>query len=191
MFFAKKQLIVRVNLVILLVLGGFIDTKAQNPPDNCPQSLETLTDDLLKDLPAYANRVIQRSRLSNDSFDNSYIILAGRPEFEPLPLQTAQYQPIFPDATEQLFFTTLERHYRTQQAVTFQSFHWVFFSKIKGKWQLIKVLSQLTALESESIPLPPEDTTNGVIGQGIRLWLRDCNTVRLSKMNEKRGMKRK
>ncbi|MEG4320747.1 MULTISPECIES: hypothetical protein [unclassified Microcoleus] len=57
----------------------------------CPADLEALVDRLLQDLPSYANRVIVRSNFSPNTNTPPVdalpqIILAGRPEFEPLPL---------------------------------------------------------------------------------------------------------
>lgn len=160
---------------LIFLFSPYLALLSQTPPVSCPQNLAQLTEKLLKDLPGYANRVIQRSRLLRDSPYTSYIILAGQPEFEPLPLKSQQYQPFFADDTQQVFFTTLERHYRTRQGVTYQSYHWLFLTKIDNKWQLVKVISQLASLNEDDIPLPPKDSTDGAIGQGIRLWLRDCN----------------
>lgn len=51
------------------------------------QKIELLTTKLLLDLPSYANRVIQRARRTSRKTDVfSYILVAGRPEFTPLPL---------------------------------------------------------------------------------------------------------
>lgn len=168
------------NLIIiafLLILGFNWPVKSQNSPSSCPDNLPDLTEKLLNDLPAYTNRVIQRSRLSNNPTGNLYIIVAGKPEFEPLPLIEKQYQSVFPNSTQQVFFTTLERHYRTNQAVTYQSHYWLFLTKKEDKWYLVRVLGALVSLEEESVPLPPTDVTKGAIGQGISLWLRDCNWV--------------
>ncbi len=46
--------------------------------------IETLTTQLLKDLPSYANRTSQRARRRSRIVDTySYVLLAGRPEFAP------------------------------------------------------------------------------------------------------------
>lgn len=48
------------------------------------QDIETLTAQLLKDLPSYANRTSQRvRRRSRTANIYSYVLLAGRPEFAP------------------------------------------------------------------------------------------------------------
>jgi hypothetical protein len=38
----------------------------------------------------------------------------------------------------------------------------------------VTVYSQLASLEPAQVPLPPLDTSQGTIGQAVRLWLRDC-----------------
>ena len=61
----------------------------------CRADLETLVDRLLQDLPSYANRVIVRSGFSRKTstppgYVLPQIIFAGRPEFEPLPLNSGE-----------------------------------------------------------------------------------------------------
>jgi hypothetical protein len=89
-------------LAILLAVTG---SAASSPVFTCPISLEPLSDRLLQDLPSYANRVIQRSRSVVDG-DRSlyiplYVIIAGRAEFQPLPLRTfsREVTPPLPDTT--------------------------------------------------------------------------------------------
>ena len=130
---------------------------------------------MLPDLPSYANRVIQRSRRRHRSTNSiSYIILAGKPEFQPLPLPNRQYSPVFPDTTQQVFFTTLERQYSRDRAVDLQNFHWLFLTQTESGWRLAMLYSQLASLHPGDPPLPPQETSKGVIGQAISLWLRDC-----------------
>lgn len=59
----------------------------------CPENLQALIAQMLPDLPGYANRVLRRSSISDQVGANSsspllniYVITAGNPEFEPLPL---------------------------------------------------------------------------------------------------------
>lgn len=71
------------------------DLLARSP---CPADLETLVDRLLQDLPSYANRVIVRSHFSyNTNIPPDYVLpqimLVGRPEFEPLPLNSGDAIP--------------------------------------------------------------------------------------------------
>lgn len=141
----------------------------------CPANLDTLTSLLLKDLPSYANRVIQRSRRIARTVDiYSYVIIAGRAEFEPLGLNETQYTPIFPDTTKQIFFTTLERQYSNNQSIESQSYHWLFLTQTPSGWRMVTVFSRLGSSDRDKVILPPQDTSNGIIGQAVSLWLRDC-----------------
>jgi hypothetical protein len=142
----------------------------------CPTNIETLTEQLLKDLPSYSNRVIQRSRLLHQETDTfSYIIIAGKPEFEPLPIESTQYDPLFEETTQQIFFTTLERRYFQNQVNQVQNYHWLFLTQTTTGWKLVMLFSQLGSATKDQPPLPPQETSQGVIGQGVKLWLRDCS----------------
>ena len=157
----------------------FFLTTAETRPTSvqCPADLPTLTSLLLKDLPSYANRVIQRSRRLQRQVDIfSYILLASLPEFEPLPLSHQEYQPLFTDNTQQIFFTTLEREYRENKVLEREIYHWLFLSQTSSGWQLAMVYSRLGISDKTYPPSPPLETTNGVIGKAIRLWLKDCRT---------------
>lgn len=151
-------------------------------PNACPEDVETLTALLIRDLPSYANRVMQRSRprLSrNQKGDRfSYVVVAGRPEFTPLPLSPSNYSSINPkidpSPPQQVFFTTLERQYVAGKAVESQLFHWLFLTKTTGGWRLALMFTQFGASAREQPPTPPQESSNGVVGQGLNNWLRDC-----------------
>ncbi|WP_445240368.1 hypothetical protein [Microcoleus vaginatus] len=124
----------------------------------CPADLETLVDRLLQDLPSYANRVIVRSHFSpNTNTRPGYalpqIILAGRPEFEPLPLN---FEDALPDNASQVFITTLERQYRGGKRVEIQQYHWLFLTKTENGWELAKIVSRFGAVADVRPLLPPE-----------------------------------
>jgi len=141
----------------------------------CPADLETLVDRLLQDLPSYANRVIVRSGFSpKTSTPPGYalpqIILAGRPEFEPLPLNSGD---ALPENASQVFITTLERQYRGGKRVEIQQYHWLFFTKTKNGWELAKIVSRF-GTAAEIRPLLGQDSESE-IAEAIRLWLRDCH----------------
>ncbi len=136
------------------------------------QNLETLTAQLLRDLPAYANRATQRARRLKRSVDiYSYMLIAGRPEFTPLP-QTSEY--VSTESVEQVFFTTLERQYVKGKAVELQQFHWLFLTKAESGWQMVMMFSQTGSYPQKNPPTPPRETSNSAIGQAIKTWLRDC-----------------
>lgn len=145
----------------------------------CPAELETLTLLLLKDLPGYANRVIQRARRLERTVDNfSYLVVAGKPEFEPLPLgpnqsnsSSSQTQPEEP---QQVFFTTLERSYRRGKIIESQNFHRLFLIQAADGWRLVTMFSQIGSFQEGRSPTPPRESSNSVIGQAVKIWLRDC-----------------
>ncbi|MGK7885442.1 MAG: hypothetical protein AB4057_12560 [Crocosphaera sp.] len=167
------------NLGIVTVLSLFSITfqtqvLAQNET-TCPSDLETLMTRMLKDLPSYGNRVTQRSRRGDRSVEvYNYIVVAGNPEFEPLALSNLQYQPQLPEETKQVFFTTLERQYTKTEVILLQNYYWLFLTPSSDGWRLVLLFSQLADLEKADLPLPPQDAINGAIGQGIKLWLKDC-----------------
>lgn len=146
---------------------------------NCQaQDVETLTAQLLKDLPSYANRVSQRLRRPNRIFDiYTYVLLAGRPEFAPLTLGPGEYLPSEPtamDETTQVFITTLERQYTDGKPVELQEYHWLFLTKTNSGWRLAMMFSRTGTYPSKQPPTRPRDSSNGVIAQAVRIWLRDC-----------------
>lgn len=143
----------------------------------CSGNLETMIDSLIADLPGYGNRVIQRSRnLKQEQTYLSYILLAGRPEFEPLPLNQTQYTPTVPETTEQVFLTTKERSYWHDQIIETESYHWLFLTKTDQGWQLVMIFTQLGVNSSQEVPLPPRENSDGIMGQAVSLWLRDCHS---------------
>ncbi|MEH2234150.1 MAG: hypothetical protein V7K71_31755 [Nostoc sp.] len=143
------------------------------------QNLETLTIQLLQKLPSYTNRASQRARrLSRSSQVYSYMLVAGRPEFIPLPLNLEEYSA---DASksaasgvEQVFFTTLERQYIGKKVVELQQFHWLLLTKTKSGWQLVMMFSQAGSHSQQQPLSPPRDSSNGTVAQGVKAWLRDC-----------------
>ncbi|MEH2310596.1 MAG: hypothetical protein V7K35_04015 [Nostoc sp.] len=142
------------------------------------QNLETLTIQLLQDLPSYTNRVSQRARrLSRSSDVYSYMLVAGRPEFTPLPLNLEEYSADAKTAAsgvEQVFFTTLERQYIGKKAVELQEFHWLLLTKTKTGWRLVMMFSQTGSYSAQQPLSPPRDSSNGTVAQAVNTWLRDC-----------------
>ncbi|MEP0807927.1 MULTISPECIES: hypothetical protein [unclassified Coleofasciculus] len=146
----------------------------------CPNNLENLTLLLLRDLPSYANRVNQRARRRSRKVDisSSSVIIAGRPEFEPLSLGPGQYTPTTPAelaaAPKQLFITTLERQYTAGKAIELQQYHWLFLAQTDSGWSLALMFSRTGPSPGGRPPTPPRDSSNGIIGQAVRNWLQDC-----------------
>ncbi|MDJ0713566.1 MAG: hypothetical protein QNJ54_05035 [Prochloraceae cyanobacterium] len=167
------QSIVQLAISYPLVTRYSIATK--NTSQKCPVDLESLTSLMLEDLPNYTNRVIRQSSTPQRSNrTRRSVILAGKPEFEPLPLSQNQYSPLFSESPEQVFFTTLERQYLDDRVLEVQNYHWLFLSQTKSGWRLVMLFSRLGSTSKARPPLPPRETSNSAIGQAVRLWLRDC-----------------
>lgn len=142
------------------------------------QNLEILTTQLLRDLPSYANRASQRSRRLKRSSDiYSYVLLAGRPEFQPIPLNssvsTVDNQTAATEI-EQVFFTTLERQYIGSKVVELQEFHWLLLTTTKSGRRLVMMFTKINSDSPQQPPSPPRDSSKGTIAQAIKAWLRDC-----------------
>ncbi len=145
----------------------------------CPADVETLTSQLIRDLPSYANRVIQRSRRLNRTVDSfSYVLVAGKPEFAPLSLGPGQYSSAASVADveppKQVFITTLERQYLGGKAIESQHYHWLFLTQTPGGWRLALMFSRIGSSSPGRSPTPPRESSKGVIGQAVTIWLRDC-----------------
>jgi hypothetical protein len=142
------------------------------------QNIEALTNQLLHDLPNYANRAIQRARphlLSKTPNVYSYVLVAGKPEITPLPPQQDEYSSLEQQQdVKQVFFTTLERLYVSGKSIDLQQFHRLFLTKTNTGWRLVMMFSQTGYYPANKPPTPPQDTTNGDIAQAINTWLRDC-----------------
>ena len=142
----------------------------------CVQHLKVLIPLMMRDLPNYANRVTQRARRRSREVDIfSYVLIAGNPEFAPLP--TAANLSSSPSPTEpieQVFFTTLERQYTAGRPVQIQQFHRLLLTKSQNGWILVMMESQLGTYPVKLSPTPPRNSSNGTIAQAVNLWLRDC-----------------
>lgn len=150
-------------------------TKAIANESSCPSDIRELTPLLLEDLPSYSNRVIQRTQDYNQAAGiENYIITAGEAEFEPLDLPRLQYNPIDDKDPEQVFFTVLERQYIDNKIVDIQTYHWLFLTHTDSGWRTVMMFSRFGNSSENKPPAPPRETTNGIIGQGVRLWLKDC-----------------
>jgi hypothetical protein len=163
------------------LLGGsllaFNLTLASNSPTICTQDLNQLTQQLLIDLPDYTNRVIRRAQtLDRSDLLVRHVIVASKPEFDPIPLPQRQYTQVFTDSPTQIFFTTLERRYIQAKPVETQGFHWLFLVETEKGWDFLLLLS---SNQSQQVSIPPRESNQTAIASAIRLWLRDyqssCN----------------
>lgn len=142
--------------------------------NTCPQDLEFLISRMLPDLPAYTNRTHIRLGIPQH-----YLILAGRPEFEPLPLslgsESDSASPAKLHSSRQVFLTTLVRNYRKNRPPdTLQGYHWLFFTPDQGGWQLSRMYSILGSYPSNRAATSPRDSSGSPLAQAIQTWLRDC-----------------
>ncbi|MGB5631356.1 MAG: hypothetical protein WBM86_01085 [Waterburya sp.] len=142
---------------------------------SCPDDVKELTALLLNDLPAYSNRVIQRTQNLNQLAGiENYIITANKAEFEPLGLPRLQYNRIDSQDPKQVFFTVLERQYFNNKMVVIQTYHWLFLTQTDSGWRTVMMFSRFGNAAENLPPTPPRETTNGIIGQGVQSWLKDC-----------------
>lgn len=146
---------------------------------HCPTDLSALIPPLIRDLPTYANLVASRSQeaLIEQPIPPGSVLLAGNPEFEAINLaeRSPRPQPILDETVQQVFFTTLERQYLDLQAVMLQHYHWLFLVPDETGWRLVLLYSSVGSYPDDgSPPSPARESSHGVIGQAIQLWLRDC-----------------
>ncbi|MBD2138769.1 hypothetical protein H6F32_14550 [Anabaena sp. FACHB-1237] len=147
-------------------------------PENV-DNLPKLIDELMIALPDYVNRVTQRSRRLKREVDIfSYVLVAGKPDLSPLPLNPGISNTPEYDSTEvkQVFFTTLERKYINQTSIELQQFHRLFLTKTDTGWELVMMFSQTGAYPKTEPLAPLRDSSHSAIAQGVKLWLRDCHS---------------
>lgn len=138
----------------------------------CPADLQTLLDQMLPDLPGYANRVIERRSNSREFRRDTSILLAGQlDELEPLPFSVNLN---YPDETFLVYLKTWQRQYYNNKIIRFQQYHWLFLRKSASGWELEKMFSKSSSYPRYGFyPLPGENSESAV-AQAVRLWLRDC-----------------
>ncbi|NEO25552.1 MAG: hypothetical protein F6K03_01300 [Kamptonema sp. SIO4C4] len=160
--------------IVGLVLGVGGDVALAQSSPSCPREFRPLVGALLEDLPGYANRVALRSRRV-DTESYNYVMLAGQANFEPLDLRgTSAPAPTEDNAPQQVFFTTLEQQFTATEAISRQHYHWLFLVETAQGWRLVTLYTRYGNPDDQGVPSPPEERSQGVIGQAIRLWLRDC-----------------
>ena len=91
-----------------------------------------------------------------------------------------EYSPVENQDSQQVFFTVLERQYLNNKIVDIQTYHWLFLAQTNSGWRTVIMFSRFGNPQENTPPAPPRETTNGIIGRGVQLWLRDCRagTVR-------------
>jgi hypothetical protein len=142
---------------------------------SCPRDLEGLTTHLIQKIPDYSNRVIQRTQESHQNAKiDTYVITAGRPEIEPLNLPQINYSATTDKTPQQIFFTTLERQYTNNKKIERETYHWLFVTLADSGWYLVTMFSRFGNATKNTPLTPPQESSNGIIGQAVSLWLRDC-----------------
>lgn len=175
--------IIIINFIPSPILAEDEKIKLNNNIHTCNKDWKEMTQSLTRNIADYGNRIIQSSRIypNLERILPTYIITASIPDTQPLPLNNFASEKIntsFQEETKQLFFTTLERQYsHDSRIIEAQNFHWLILTLTPQGWQLVKAMTRFAYPQSQgdfSIS-PPHDTTNGIIGQAVNLWLRDCS----------------
>jgi hypothetical protein len=144
------------------------------PRVTCPADVETLTTAMLKDLPSYVNRAYLRT-IGNKTGGMSYAIAATQPTFEPLPTLSSEYANPPDPNLHQVFFTMLERQYLGRQMAELQNYHWLFLSQTPDGWKIALMFSRFGSYPAGKSPVTaPQDSSQSLTAQAIRMWLRDC-----------------
>lgn len=153
-------------------------------PITCPEDIETLTALMLRDIPNYTNRVLQRTvaALAGNDIDGrepyrpSYVLIAGRSDLAPLDLNDYAFttDPAAGGPLTQLFFTTRSRQYSGLHFSEVQEYHWLFLTQTTDGWRLAFMFSVVDGVNPRMAPVPPRESSEGSVGQAVQLWLRDC-----------------
>ncbi|NJM96306.1 MAG: hypothetical protein HC800_03035 [Phormidesmis sp. RL_2_1] len=174
------------------------------PLTACPTDVETLMTLLMRDLPDYTNRVLQRTvavlpgeepdewrmaaGIVRSPYRPSYVLIAGRPNLEPLDLLTLSNNaftdsPADHDLITQVFFTTLSRQYSRSplsasalatQVTEVQEYHWLFLAPSPEGWWLSLMFSAIDNPHTAQAAMPPRESSSSSVGQAVQIWLRDC-----------------
>ncbi len=161
------------------------EIKSNNTSYQCNQDWESLVNSLTKNIADYGNRIIQSARIypNLENFLPTYIVTASIPDTQSLPLNNfanEDFNTLENQNIKQLFFTTLERQYSSDnRIIEAQNFHWLIFTFTPQGWQLVKAMTRFGYPQSPGnfSVSPPRDTTNGIIGQAVNLWLRDFDIL--------------
>jgi hypothetical protein len=149
-------------------------------PNSCPAKLDSLTNTLVRDLPGYANRIIQQRRKRTDPVYSS-MVTASMPDLRPIESFSREYPARFPQAAPtQVFISTLERQYTGTKSAQLQQFHWLFLANTRLGWRLVNMYSQTGGSPGADTPVaPPIESSKTIVGQAISGWLNDCHLGRV------------
>ena len=146
-------------------------TASESPPV-CPQAFEPFMTEMLAELPAYANRV--NTRASNPQ---NYVVLAGRADFEALPLRRSSFpqSSVADTDVRQVFFSTLLKRFSQNKIVHQQEHHWLLMAPSDRGWEFVQMYSILASYPSQNLATPPRDSSEGSIATAIKDWLKTCH----------------
>jgi hypothetical protein len=147
------------------------------PQNACPQELEPLVIRLLQDLPTYAELVAGRGLELRSERPSPFgtVITASEPDYTPIEL-AENPDGDSPTDVQQVFFTTLERQYWQGKPFSLQNYHWLILAEADNGWYLSQMYSSVGSYPGEifEAPSPPQESSDGIVGQAVTLWLRDC-----------------
>jgi hypothetical protein len=144
-------------------------------PNTCPVKVASLATLLVRDLPSYANRLIQQRRKRTDRVYSS-LITASVPELQPIAIGSREYPPNFPQAAPtQVFITTLETQYTDTRSAQLQQFHWLFLAQTRQGWRLANIYTRTGGFPLKNNPIsPPVESSKTIVGEAVSVWLNDC-----------------
>jgi len=188
-------------LDVLIDDGANSETTVEEPrpydplrsPSVCPTDPEDLTDLMIRDLPNYTNRVLQRTvavlpwteedeqkerdgEFVRRPYRPSYVLVAGQVSLAPLDLDDYTYttESAAGGPLTQVFFTTMSRQYAGLRVNEVQEYHWLFLAETTDGWWPAFMFSSIDNVESPRAALPPYESSQSSVGQAVQLWLRDC-----------------
>ncbi|PSB56346.1 hypothetical protein [Chamaesiphon polymorphus] len=146
-----------------------------NLPTTCPVKSTELSNLLVRDLPSYANRLIQQRRKRTDTLYSS-IVAASEPELKPIEIVSREYSTQFPQAAPtQVFITTLEDQYTGSRVAKIQQFHWLFIAQTRLGWRLVSIYTRTGGFPiATTLISPPIESSKTIVGEAIAIWLNDC-----------------
>jgi hypothetical protein len=159
----------KISWMAIVVGSSILISSPQTIAANCPTEIEPLSEKLVREIVPFFNHELDR--LPRRSRATTTYIQAGRVELTPLPIASEEYPSRFPNEDiRQVFFTTLTRESSGSRVSETQQFHWLFFVRTPSGWQLVAAYSR-TRVPALT---PPIDTTQEIVGRGVRRWLYQC-----------------
>jgi hypothetical protein len=143
----------------------------------CPLLLKPLLNEIWEDFPSYINRSIQRQSQAGNSLH--YLIGLSQPDYRPADLTDFndrhpefKLEPLLNSpGLYQVFLTSRQRTYETDQIVDFQEFHWLLFQQDdRYQWHLRAMISQDQQGNLRNNPSDP-------IAEGIQQRLAACWSI--------------